>query len=374
MKIPTQKSLFTIPDNISYLNCAYMSPLLKGSADAGVNAIQQRNEPWTYKVKDWFEPAEDLKQLFAAIINANKQNIALIPSVSYGIAVAKNNIHLKTGQEIVLLDQQYPSNVYAWQELAKESGAKIMTVKKNVDQSWTDAILPVINKNTGLVAIPNCHWTNGGLLDLKIISAKVKDVNAKLVIDASQSAGVYPIDVQNIKPDFLVTAGYKWLLGPYGLSYLYADEKYFEDGKPIEYTWMGKKGSEDFAALVDYRDEYKPGAARFDAGQYPAFINIPMATAALKQILEWGIDNIQETLSELTSHIAALATQRGLKIADSNRIGHLIGINLEENRIREISTTLSVNNVYISFRGSSMRIAPYLYNQREDIENLFRLL
>src|SRR5690242_21155309 len=114
MKIPNQNSRFTIPADVVYLNCAYMSPLLKSAANAGMQAIRQRNEPWTYKVNDWFEPAEELKQLFAAIINSEKQNIALIPSVSYGIAVAKQNIQLNSNQEIVLLDQQYPSNVYAW--------------------------------------------------------------------------------------------------------------------------------------------------------------------------------------------------------------------------------------------------------------------
>src|SRR5689334_4887804 len=112
MKIPNQKSLFTIPDDVVYLNCAYMAPLLKSAENAGMNAIQQRNGPWTYKVKDWFEPGEELKQLFAKIINSEKENIALIPSVSYGIAVAKQNIHLNSNQEIVLLEHQYPSNVY----------------------------------------------------------------------------------------------------------------------------------------------------------------------------------------------------------------------------------------------------------------------
>jgi len=374
MKIPNQKSLFNIPDTVTYLNCAYMSPGLKKAADAGAAAILKRNEPWKYEVSDWFEPAVELKSLFASLIHANSRNIALIPSVSYGIAVAKQNIRLNGSREILVLDQQYPSNMYAWKELSLETGAKIVTVKREEGSDWTEAILHHITEKTGLVAIPNCHWTNGGLLDLKTIGAKTKATGSVLVIDASQSAGVYPVDMEIIKPDFFITAGYKWLLGPYGLAYLYADDKYLTDGRPIEYTWTSRSGSEDFTRLVDYTETFKDGAARFDAGATAAFINIPMAKEALIQILEWGVENIQETISGLTGKIAKSAVEHGYEISDSERAGHMIGIRLHENQIKETGKALSDNKVYISFRGTSMRIAPHLYNDEKDIERLFQFL
>jgi selenocysteine lyase/cysteine desulfurase len=374
MRIVNQKSLFNIPNDIVFMNCANMSPHLKSVSEAGFAAIKQRNEPWTIHAEQWFEPAEELKQLFSTIINCKKQNIALVPSVSYGMAIAKNNIHLNASDEIIVLNQQYPSNIYVWRELSKETGAKIVTVKKEDNQTWTESIIDNINEKTGLVAIPNCHWTNGGLVDLIAISNKTKKFGAKLVIDASQSAGAFPLDIQKIKPDFLVTVGYKWLLGPYGLAYFYGDEKYFESGKPIEYTWLDKSGSEDFTKLVDYTDEYKQGASRFDAGEFPAFINIPMAKAALKQIINWGVGNIQETLSILTKQISDLASKRGISVSDPTHAGHMLGLKLEENKAKEIGTKLTDNGIYISFRGSSMRIAPHLYNDQNDIEKLFRFL
>ncbi len=374
MIIPNQKSLFNIPDDITYMNCANMSPLLKTSNKAGISAVNQRNSPWTISVSQWFEPVEQLKLLFAGIINADKENIALIPSASYGIAIAKNNIKLNSSQSIIILDQQYPSNVYAWRELSRETGAAIITIKKEIDQTWAEAILDKINEQTGLVAIPNCHWTDGSLIDLVQVSKKVKETGAKLVIDASQSVGVYPLDINKIKPDFLVTVGYKWLLGPYGLSYLYADEKYFSEGKPIEYTWLNKKGSEDFAQLVAYTDDYKPGARRFDAGASSSFINIPMAKASLTQILNWGVENIQETLSILTNQIAIKAKEQGLEITNKNRVGHMIGIKLSENKAIEIGKKLTDNQIYISFRAASMRIAPHLYNDSKDVNRLFQFL
>jgi selenocysteine lyase/cysteine desulfurase len=248
-------------------------------------------------------------------------------------------------------------------------------LSREAGQSWTDAILSRIDDQTGLVTIPNCYWTDGSLIDLVQVSRKVKETGAKLVIDASQSLGAYPLDIAKIKPDFLVTVGYKWLLGPYGLSYLYADEKYFTDGQPIEYTWLNKSGSEDFTRLVDYTNTYKPGARRFDAGAFPGFIHLPMAKAALTQILEWGVENIQETLSELTKQISLKAKEYAFAAPDdTNRVGHMIGLNIPENKIPGIAGNLAGNRIYISFRGTNMRIAPHLYNDSRDVDKLFQFL
>ncbi len=374
MVIPNQKSLFNIPDDVTFLNCAYMAPLLKSVNEAGVNGISLRNAPWRISIDQWFEPAEELKSLFAKIINSTKDHIALIPSVSYGTAIAKNNIHLNSSQNIVVLDQQYPSNIYAWRELSRETGAAIVTVKREPGQTWTEAILAKIDSQTGLIAIPNCHWTDGSLIDLVQVSKRGREVGSKLVIDASQSLGAYPLDVNQIKPDFLVTVGYKWLMGPYNLGYLYADEKYFT-GKPIEYSWLNKKGSEDFTSLVLYTDVYKPGARRFDVGEFPDFIHLPMATAALTQILDWGVNNIQETLSLLTNKIAGIAGERGMETPiENNRVGHLIGIRINENTSAEIGKKLMANQIYVSFRGSSMRVSPHLYNDDNDVDRLFQFL
>jgi selenocysteine lyase/cysteine desulfurase len=375
MIIPNQKSLFSIPPGITFLNCAYMSPLLKSANEAGVASLQKRSHPWEIVTDDWFTPGETLRSLFARIIQADKNHVALIPSVSYGMATAAKNIVLRADQNIVLLDQQYPSNVYAWRELAHETKSKIITVTKRDDESWTDAILQHITADTGLVAIPNCHWTDGSLIDLEVISKRTQAVNAKLVIDASQSLGAYPLDIQKIQPDFLVTVGYKWLMGPYGLGYLYAAPQYCNSGKPLEYSWLNKKESENFTRLVDYQDEYKTGARRFDAGEFPNFNNIAMAIAALTQILDWGVGNIQETLSAITNMIERKAQQKGLSVPPASmRTSHLIGISFPFDQIQGLSKRMADHKVYVSFRGEKIRVAPHLYNDEQDVERLFEAI
>jgi len=283
-------------------------------------------------------------------------------------------MNLRPGETIVILDQQYPSNVYAWRELAVTKEAVIDTVKRADGESWADAIIRAVDHRTGLVAIPNCHWTDGSFIDLERVSRKVREVGAKLVIDASQSLGAYPLDVRKIQPDFVVAVGYKWLLGPYNLAYLYAAPAYHSEGDPIEWSWMVKAGSDDFTRLVDYTEAYKPGARRFDAGEFASFIHIPMAKAALEQILAWGVENIHESLSVLTAAMVERAREAGLEVAPGERAGHMLGIRIGAERIAALQKKLAENKIYISFRGSNMRVAPHLYNDLRDVERLFETI
>jgi len=375
MILENQKALFNLPPEVTFLNCANMSPLLRAVNVAGKEAINKRDTPWEIKTDDWFNPAEELRSLVANLVNTESNNIALVPSASYGLAVAAKNIRLTDKQEIIVLDQQYPSNIYVWLELSSSTGAQVITIKRQDNQTWAEAILEKINDATGLIAIPNCHWTDGSFIDLEKVSVAAKKVNAKLVIDASQSLGAYPLDIKTLKPDFLVSVGYKWLLGPYGTAYLYADEKYFSEGVPIEYSWLNREGSEDFTKLVNYADQFKDGARRFDAGGFPAFINLPMSIAALKQITDWGVNNIQETLSELTGEIETKAKAIGLEMPKpGSRVGHMIGIKFSESQVARLSKILPAEKVFVSFRGSNMRIAPHLYNDNRDIEKLITYL
>ena len=185
-------------------------------------------------------------------------------------------------------------------------------------------VLDAIDDRTAVVAVPNCHWTDGSLLDLVEVGKVARDVGSALVVDATQSLGAMPFSVTTIQPDFVVAAGYKWLLGPFGLGYMWvAPER--RDGAPIEENWITRLGADDFAGLVDYRDEYAPGARRFDVGERSSFQLVPMATAALEEILAWGVDEVAQRLGSITATIEQMATERGLSTIDS-RASHLIGM------------------------------------------------
>jgi selenocysteine lyase/cysteine desulfurase len=372
--IPCQRDLFDIPENIAYLNCAYTSPLLKAAQQAGRAAVQAKANPWTIKSDDFFSSAETARGLFARLLDCSPDNVALVPAVSYGIALAARNLPVASGQSIVVLQDQFPSNVYVWMQVAHKKNAVVKTVRRPPDSDWTPAVLTAINSDTAVVAVPNCHWTDGTLLDLDRISERCRTVRAALVVDGIQSIGAMPFYFERVQPDFLVAASHKWLLGAYSFGFCYVAPKW-HGGEPLEENWFNRAGSEDFSRLVDYRESYQPGARRFDQGEASNFILAPIAAAGIRQLLEWGVANISNTLQRKTDDIAARAEQMGLAVAPGPiRAPHMIGVSRTGGFKNDLPLLLAQDNIFVSVRGESIRIAPHLYTTEEDIDRLFAVL
>jgi selenocysteine lyase/cysteine desulfurase len=211
MPLPDQRHLFEIPDEITYLNCAYMSPLLRAAREAGQAAIARKSAPWRITSRDFFEDSEAARSLFAELIASDADGVALIPSASYGLSLAAANVAVREGQRIVLLEDAFPSNVYPWQDLARRGGASIEVVARPADFDWTRELLERIDERTAVVATPHYHWTDGSLIDLQRVGERVRAVGASLVVDATQSLGAAPLDLSTVQPDYLVAATYEWV-------------------------------------------------------------------------------------------------------------------------------------------------------------------
>jgi selenocysteine lyase/cysteine desulfurase len=374
MILENQRELFEMPEEVAYLNCAYMSPQLRPAREIGERAVARKSRPWEITPGDFFEDAEKTRALFARLVGAEADGVALIPSVSYGIAVAAANVKVEPEENILILEDQFPSNVYAWRELAARKGARLVTVPRPADHDWTSAVLEHLAENTAVVAVPNCHWTDGSILDLARVGARAREAGAALVVDGIQSLGAHPFDVAEVGPDFLVASAYKWLLGPYGIGFLYVSEEY-RDGAPIEHNWINRRGSEDFSGLVDYEEVFQPGARRYDVGERSNFVLLPMANEALRQILDWGVENVSETIGELTDLIEEEAKRRGIEaIPAKRRARHMIGLKLGFAAPEDLAARLTGERVFVSVRGESVRLSPHLYNTAEDVDRLFAVL
>ncbi len=372
--IPCQRDLFDIPDDVTYLNCAYMSPLMRPVLEAGTQGLGRKARPWEIAPADFFTGTDAARALFARLINASADDIAAVPSASYGSAVAAANLVVNPGQKILVLADQFPSNVYPWRELAREKGARVETLGRPEDGDWTAAILAAIDGDVAFAALANCHWTDGGLIDLVAVGAGLREVGAALVLDLTQSLGALPFDVAEVRPNFMVAACYKWLMGPYSIGFLYVAPEH-QAGRPIEYNWIGRANAEDFAGLVDYRDDFLPGARRFDVGERSNFALMPAAAAAMRQLLIWGVPEIQETLAAMTDDIAARAAKLGLSAAPAKlRAGHFLGLGFPDGPPDGLLERLAAEKVYVSVRGSSMRVTPHVYNSGADIDRLFEVL
>ncbi len=366
------REAFELPDDAVYLNCANMAPRLRSVSIAGHSAVDAMAAPWSVAAGDWFAGTAALRRLFSGLIGAPERDAALVPSVSYGIALAARNLPLREGDNIVLIDREYPSNYYSWATAARQCGAQIRMATSSPGVSVTQTVLAAMDRRTAVVSVPQCRWTDGAFVDVVRIGEAARKHGAALVIDASQSLGAYPLDVAECRPDFLVSVGYKWLLGPYGLSYLYVDERWHAEGVPLEESWLHRAGSENFAALADYTDAYQPGAARFNQGESPQFYLQPMAIAALSQVSQWRPARIQQRLREWTDALCERAGSIGLAFpAADQRIGHMVGLRAGARPLpADLLEKLRSDGIHAAVRGESIRVSPHLHNGEADLQRL----
>ncbi len=374
-----KKSLFCIPEKVSYLNCAYMSPLSKKVLAAGHKAMYQKARPYEIGSSDFFEPVEELKKEYSKLIGVdNPHRITIIPSASYGFSTVTKNLSISAGQNIVILEEQFPSNVYCWQRLCRDKSSKIRVVspqETNRGADWSHRILESIDSKTAVVAMGIVHWTDGTVFDLKAIRKRTLEVGAKLILDGTQAIGAFPFNLDSIKPDAMICAAYKWLMGPYsiGLAYFGAE---FDQGVPLEENWINRIKSDDFQAQVGYQHEYRPFSTRYDMGEKSNFTLIPMLKTSILQIRSWGVDKIQKYCESICSEELLKLQSLGFEIQNpSHRSNHLFGIRPPRNfKFNKLRQALQKAKVFVSFRGNAIRVSPHVYNTIEDMRKLSNCL
>lgn len=374
---------FSLPEEARYLNCAFMSPLPRAVEAAGREALRRQRYPADYGPHDFFGAADRIRRAFCGLVAApDPSRVALVPAVSYGASLVARNLELEPGGTVVLAGEQFPSHVYPWTRLARESGAEVRCVERPADPDgagvadrWNERLLETVDDDAVLVALPQAHWTDGTLFDLEAVGRRAREVGAVFVVDGTQTVGAHPFDLGAIRPDALICAGYKWLLGPYGLGVAWLGER-FRDAEPLEETWLGREGSEDFAGLVDYRDAYRPGADRLDMGERSQFLLGPMLAEALELLEAWGVEAVAARCRELTDRAARGARAAGWRAEPSEgRCANIVGLGAPDGRDpAAVGRRLEERGVHVSLRGDAIRVSPHVYNDESDVDALLEAL
>jgi selenocysteine lyase/cysteine desulfurase len=376
----TQKHLFQLPGDIYYLNSAYMSPLMQQVEAAGIAGMQRKRNPTSLKPADFFSEAEQLQQIAGRLVHAKPQQIAIIPAASYGLATAINNLPLNKGDHALVVTDEFPSGYNTIKTWCDTHHKKMVVVKPPVSGTgrgrlWNEAILDSINADTTALVLSSVHWTDGTWFDLKAIGEKCRQYDVRFVVDGTQSVGAQPINVTECHIDALVCAAYKWLLGPYSIGFAYYS-KAFNNGRPLEETWMNRANATDFTSLIQYNETYSPGAGRFNMGEYGNFALLPMLNAALQQILDWQPENIAAYSDTLAATLTHYLQTNGFSIEEADwRSKHLFGFGLpahiDRNRLMQ---ALEQEKVFVSLRGNAIRVSVHIYNTTEDIAALMGVL
>jgi selenocysteine lyase/cysteine desulfurase len=366
---------FDIPEDRAYLNSAFLGPLPTAAVAAGRAALVAKSQPWLVTTDSFFDPVDRLRVLVASYLDGDADGVAIVPSVSYGIATAAANVDIPPGSTIVVLAEQFPSNVYEWRAVAANVGAEIITVHRGPD-GWTPRVLEAIDGRTAVVAIEPAHWSNGATVDLVAVGRAARAVEATLIVDVSQTLGAVPFRTDDIGPDFVVGVTYKWLLGTYGNAFLWAapDRR---GGRPLEQCWMPREGSRDFSQLAHYTDAFRPGAARYDVGQSASHVNIAATVAAFEVLSQWRPAVVSAHAQVLTDDLITRVSALGLTPPPADqRSPHLVGLHLPADGPEPavLANALAEAQVNVSIRGTAVRVSAHVFNTSADIDRLVGVL
>lgn len=370
--LPSQRALFDIPRDVCYLNAAAWSPLPLASQEAGRIGVGRKGQPWTLDPAFAGEQHERARRAAAALLNAEPEDIALISSVSYGVATAGKLLNLPVGSRVLLLADDHSSPVLEWMTRAAAQGFSVEVVQRPESGDWTEALLAAIARPgaapVGLASISSVHWSDGGLIGIDRIAPALRAQGAALLVDATHSAGVIRTDVRTLDPDFVVFPTYKWVLGPYGRAFLYIAKRH-QNGVPLEQPGYSRRAisSEREPYLADIA--FAQGARRHDMGERDHFISSEMASIGMEMMAAWGTDAITARLSMLTDRLAAGLANTGVVLMEQRlRAPHVLSVGFANGAPAGIVDRLAAENVFAAYRLGRIRISPHVYNDEADVD------
>jgi selenocysteine lyase/cysteine desulfurase len=376
--LASQRALFEMPRNICYLNSASYSPLPLRTQEAGRSAVGRKGTPWTLDAAFANGQHERARAAAARLINADPADIALIPSVSYGVATAAKLLTIARGARVIVLENDHSSPVLEWQTRADAQGFTIETIRRPDDGDWTSAILVAIERPgappISLASISSVHWSDGGLIDIEKVGAALRQRGASFLVDATQSVGVLTMDVRRLDPDFVIFPTYKWLLGPYGRAFIYVAKRH-QGGIPLEQTAFGRRDvrAENDVYFSDIR--YSPDARRFDMGERDHFISMEMASIGMEMMAEWGAVAVVQRLLMLTERIAQGVRGIGVGVPEPRvRAPHILSLSFKGGMPLGLVEGLASEGVYVATRLGRMRISPHVFNDEADADRFVATL
>jgi selenocysteine lyase/cysteine desulfurase len=314
----------------------------------------------------------------ARLINADPADIALIPSVSYGVATAAKVLTIDRGTRVIVLEDDHSSPVLEWHTRAASQGFVVETIHRPDDGDWTSAVLAAIERSgappVSLASISSVHWSDGGLIDIEKVGAALRQRGARFLIDATQSAGVLAMDVRHLDPDFVIFPTYKWLLGPYGRAFLYIAKRH-QAGIPLEQTSAGRRDVRAENAVYFTDVSYVDDARRFDMGERDHFISMEMASIGMEMMADWGAAAVAQRLLMLTDRIADGARGIGVSVPERRvRAPHILSLSFGDGMPTDLVARLASEGVYVATRLGRMRVSPHVFNDEADADRFVETL
>lgn len=362
-----------------FYNHAGVSPLPRVAADA-MRTFAREAEEGAYLDTHWYKHVDSLRDSTARLINARRDEIALIKNTSEGVATVANGIEWRAGDRIVTTAVEYPANMYPWMDISRRYSVELVTVAEQSGPDGArrvplDAILQAADHpRTRLVTLSHVEFASGQRLDLATIGRFCRERGKLFCVDAIQSLGVLPVDVLAMNIDYLSADGHKWLLGPEGAGVMYCRRELLPQTRPLIVGWMNVINAQDFG---QYDFTLRADAAKFECGSWnvPGFLALK---ASLELLLSLGTEAVAARLKVITDRLIWGLKEKGYSIISPRAEGEWSGIvsfaAVNGNHDLIVRTLRKEHHIEVAQREGRLRASPHFYNTEAQIDRLIGVL
>ena len=367
-------------EDATYLNLASESPMPKVSIRAVQAALEAKKNPHHKTDATFLEVPNRLRASIAKLIGGKPEEVALTSGASAGVAAVAYALTWKPGDEVITAQGEFPLHYTAWKPMEEREGLKLTIVSPRERFITADDLIAAITPRTRLVSVSMVRFDDGSLLDVARVAEACHKQGALLLLDASQACGGMPIDVNQLGADFIVSAGYKWLLGPFGTGFFWVKSEHLAMVRPGPFYWMAVKGSDNFSALNF--DDPKPGAnaKRWDSPESASYFNFNLV--AMDVSVDFVLRMGPELVSAHNRKLIELMFERLPKdrfvpaspLDPARRGPYGCFAARSPEKTAEFYHRLRKENVIVSLREGNIRVSPYLYNTERDIDRLISVV
>jgi cysteine desulfurase / selenocysteine lyase len=367
------KEWFAIED-ATYLNTAAHAALPRVALRAVETSIEANRFPHHVDDAVFFEAPVRIRTSLAKMIGARPEEIALTTGASTGLAAVAHLLTWQPGDEVLTAKGEFPLQYATWKPMEKRAGVKLRIVAPRERFMTADDLIAAITPRTRVVSVSHVRFDDGSLLDVPRVAAACHAQGAVLVLDASQSCGAVPMDVHELGADFLVAAGYKWLLSPYGTGFFWARSEHMKTARPGPYYWAAQ-GTDSFLELNLVDPEPSTSAKRWDAAEAATYFNFNLAAmnASVDSVLRVGPERVLEHNRRLIELLFERLPEdcvpaSPLESTQRGPYGCFTARTVE--KTAELYQKLQRENIVVSWREGKIRVSPHLFNSERDIDHL----
>jgi cysteine desulfurase / selenocysteine lyase len=365
-------------EDAAYLNAAGQAPMPKVSLQAVQAALEWKKFPHRMPDTAYFDVPNNIRASIAKLIGAKAEEVALTTGASAGAAAVAYGLEWKAGDEILVAQGEFPLQYSTWRPMEEREGVKVRVVAPRDRWMTAEDFIEALTPRTKLVSASLVRFDDGSLLDAALLSAACHSQGTLVLLDASQCCGGIPLDVATLGADFLVSAGYKWLLGPYGTGFFWVKSERIPKMLPGPFYWQAVEGANHFGSLVFAQPKPAAGAKRWDSAETASYFNLAGMQASLEFVLKVG----PETVAKHNRRLIELLYERlpkdrcvpssPLDAARRGPYGCFAARTPE--KTAELYARLCSENVFLSLREGHLRVSPHLYNTERDIDRLVAVI